>query len=336
MRTHMSGRLVAAALAVIALPASLAACGGSDKSSSSTSGAAAATTSTSSGGGKLIQLDAANKGKKVKIGSKNFTESIILGYIYGEALKKAGYSVSYDLNLGNEQVATRALKTKEIDAYPEYTGTALTSLLGVKPKDVPHDESAAYEQAKRLYESKYGFTALPQTPFTDSQALGMTAATAKKLGNPTKISDLKGKSQNLTIAGSTECFKRTDCALGFKTVYGLTFKKEIPIDVAQRHEVILKGKADLTVPFTTDGQIAANKEVVLKDDKHLFPPYNVTFVVRDPVFKSAGPDFEKVVANVQTGLTTPVMSELNSRVDLDKQQPLAVAEEYLKATGYVK
>jgi glycine betaine/choline ABC-type transport system substrate-binding protein len=336
MRTHMSGRLVAAALAAILLPAGLAACGSSDKSSSGTSGAAAATTGASSGGGQLIQYDAANKGKSLKIGSKNFTESIILGYIYGEALKKAGYTVKYDLNLGTEQVATRALKSHEIDGYPEYTGTALTSLLGVKPKDVPHDENAAYQEAKRLYESKYKFTALPQTPFTDSQALGMTAATAKKLGNPTKISDLKGKSQNLTLAGSAECFKRSDCALGFKQVYGLTFKKEIPIDVSQRHEVILKGKADLTVPFTTDGQIAANKEVVLKDDKHLFPPYNVTFVVRDDAFARLGPDLEKVVTTVQKGLTTPVMSELNSRVDLDKQQPLAVAGEYLKATGYVK
>ena len=110
MRTHMSGRLIAAALAVIVLPASLAACGSSDKSSSGTSGAAA--TATSSGGRELIQFDAANKGKTVKIGSKNFTESIILGYIYGEALKKAGYSVKYDLNLGNEQVATQGAQDR--------------------------------------------------------------------------------------------------------------------------------------------------------------------------------------------------------------------------------
>ena len=206
----------------------------------------------------------------------------------------------------------------------------MTALLGVDPKNVPKDENAAYQDAKKLYKSKFGFTALPQTPFTDSNALGMTKEKAAELGNPKKISDLKGKSQNLTIAASAECFKRTDCALGFKQVYGLTFKKEIKIDVAQRHEVILKKKADLTIPFTTDGAIAANKEVVLQDDKQLFPPYNVTFVLGPKGAAKLGPAGEKVIETVQKGLTTPVMSELNSRVDLDKEKPEDVAAEYLK------
>jgi glycine betaine/choline ABC-type transport system substrate-binding protein len=333
MRTHLSGRRVTAALAAIALPAALAACGGDTSSSGDTRSSAA---TTSAAAANAIRPNAANRGKTVTIGSKNFTESITMGYIYGEALKKAGYTVRYDLDLGREQVANRALRTGRIDAYPEYTGTALTALLGVKPKDVPRDETAAYTDAKRLYRRKFGFTALPQTPFSDSNALGMTAEKAKELGNPKTISDLKGKSQDLTLAASAECFKRTDCALGFKAVYGLTFKKKLAIDVADRHEVIVKRQADLTIPFTTDGQIAANREVILEDDKHLFPPYNVTFVIRDDSLRRLGPDLEKVVTKVQEGLTTPVMSELNSRVDLDKQQSLAVAGEYLKAAGYVR
>ena len=332
----MSGRLVSAALAAITT-VSLAACGSDSSSSSSSSTSDTGSGSSSSAdAGKAIQPNPANKGKKITIGSKNFTESIIIGRIYGQALKKAGYTVKYDLNLGLEQVATKAIQKGQIDGYPEYTGTALTALLGVDPKDVPKDETQAYEEAKKGYAKKYGFTAFPQTPFTDSNAVGMTAAKAKELGNPTKISDLKGKAQNLTIAASAECFKRTDCALGLKKVYGLTFKKQIPIDVSQRHEVILKKKADITIPFTTDGQIAANKEVVLEDDKDLFPPYNVTFVVKDTAAKRLGPDLEKVVTTVQKGLTTPVMSELNSRVDLDKQDPAKVASDYLREDGYVK
>lgn len=328
----MSGRLVAAALAAIT-SVSLAACGSSNDSSSSDKGSSGSGSATS---GKQIQADAANKGKKITIGSKNFTESIIIARIYGQALAKAGYSVKYDLNLGLEAVATKAMQKGQIDGYPEYTGTALTALLGVDPKDVPKDENEAYQKAKAGYEKKYKFTAFPQTPFTDANAVGMTAEKAKELGNPKKISDIKDDAPKLTIAASAECFKRTDCVLGLKKVYGITFKKQIPIDVAQRHEVILKKKADITVPFTTDGQIAANKEVVLQDDKHLFPPYNVTFVVKDSVAKRLGPNLEKIVTTVQRGLTTPVMSELNSRVDLDKQDPKKVAADYLREEGYVK
>ena len=100
--------------------------------------------------------------------------------------------------------------------------------------------------------------------------------------------------------------------------------------MAQRHEVILKKKADLTIPFTTDGAIAANKEVILEDDMNLFPPYNVTFVLSQKAAAKLGPAGEKVITTVQEGLTTEVMSELNSRVDLDKEKPEAVAAEYLK------
>lgn len=340
MRTHQSGRLVQAALAMIALvfALTLAACGGDDEATPSTPAASApASTATEApapaeepapAAGK-VQADPANKGKTITIGSKNFTESIIIGNIYGQALKEAGFTVKYDLNLGLENVANKAVEDGDIDGYPEYTGTALTALLGIKPKDVPKDEDAAYEQAKKLYKEKFDFVALPQTPFTDSNAVGMTKEKAAELGNPTKISDLKSKNRELSLAASAECFKRSDCALGLKEVYGLTFK-EIPIDVAQRHEVILTGKSDLTIPFTTDGAIAANEEVVLEDDKDLFPPYNVTFVLSQKAADKLGPAGQEVITTVQEGLTTKVMSELNSRVDLDKEKPEDVAAEYLK------
>lgn len=329
MRTHQSGRLVQAALAMIALVLAfaLSACGEDEETTASTP--AAESEAAAPAEGKIQPIEGA-KGKTIKIGSKNFTESIILGNIYGMALKEAGFTVDYDLNLGLENIANKAIEEGQIDGYPEYTGTALTALLGVDPKDVPKDEDAAYEQAKELYKEKFGFVALKQTPFTDSNALGMTKEKAAELGNPTKISDLKGKSQDLTIAASAECFKRTDCALGFEQVYGLKFKKEIPIDVAQRHEVILSGKADLTIPFTTDGAIAANEEVILEDDLDLFPPYNVTFVMSQEAADRLGPEGQKVIETVQEGLTTEVMSELNSRVDLDKEKAEDVAAEYLK------
>ena len=118
-------------------------------------------------------------------------------------------------------------------------------------------------------------------------------------------------------------------------MYGLHFKRFIPVDLAKRHQVLTQGQADVSLVFTTDGQIKADKLVLLADDKKLFPPYNATLVVRDATLRRAGPDFAKVVAQVQKGLTTPVMQELNSRVDLDKETPGRVASQYLREAGFI-
>src|SRR3954451_13311916 len=215
--------------------------------------------------------------------------------------------------------------------YPEYTGTVVTSFCGVKPEDESHDADEAYGQAKDCM-AKQKITALPQTPYTNSNGFAVTQATAKKLGVKT-LSDLKGKSQNLVISGGPECRQRPDCLVGLEKTYGLKFKKFLSIDLAKRHEGITNGQADVGLVFTTDGQIAADKLVVLQDDKHLFPPYNATLLVRDDVLK-AHPGMDKVIEQIQGGLTDAVMQELNSRVDLDKQKPEDVAKQYLTESAY--
>ncbi|WP_187368847.1 glycine betaine ABC transporter substrate-binding protein [Baekduia soli] len=335
---HMRSRSVLAAVATVVLAFGLAACGSSDNSSSNDSGSGTSTpaTTTSTDNGKLIQSNPENGSKPtITIGSKNFTEEFILGEIYAQALQAAGYKVKKQLNLGSEQIALKALKAGRVDAYPEYTGTVLTSFCKVKDKAVPHDETAAYDQAKACM-AKEGITALPHTPFTDSNGFAVTQATAQKLGGITKLSDLKAKASTLTVSGPPECQQRTDCLLGLESVYGLKFKKFLSIDLAKRHEVIKNGQSDVGEVFTTDGQIKADNLVLLQDDKQLFPPYNVTLLASTKVADAAGPDFAKVVSSVNEGLTTPVMQELNSRVDLDKQTPAAVAGEYLKEAGYLK
>jgi len=321
-------RNIAAALAALIAAVGVAACGSSSDNT---------TESTSSGGSKsaqVIQSNPANKKVTVTIGSKNFTEEFILGNIYAQALKAAGYNVKTQLNLGSEQIALKALKSGQINAYPEYTGTALTSFFKVKTADIPADPTKAYDQTKAEF-TKEGITALPPTPFTDSNAVAVTPATAKKLSLK-NISDLKAKAGTLTLAGPPECRQREDCLLGLQQTYGLKFKSFTPVDPSLRHEVLQKGQADASIVFTTDGQIKANKEVVLGDDQNIFPPYNITLLVNDKVLQKAGPDFAKTVALVQKGMTTPVMQELNSRVDLDKQKPAAVATEYLKESGYIQ
>jgi glycine betaine/choline ABC-type transport system substrate-binding protein/ABC-type proline/glycine betaine transport system permease subunit len=325
MRKAMA--LVGAALAMLVL----AACG----SSNDNKGTGATSTSTA-GTGKLIQSNPANASKPtITMGSKNFTEEFILGEIYAQSLQAAGYKVKRQLNLGSEQIAYKALRAGRVDAYPEYTGTALTSFYNVSTAKVPKNPQQAYAQTK-ADAAKQGVTAFAPTPFTDSNGFAMTRAGAQKAGGATKLSDLSGKASSLVLAGPPECRQRLDCKLGLEKVYGLHFKRFIPVDLAKRHEVLTTGQADVSLVFTTDGQIKTDNLVLLRDDKKLFPPYNVTLLTRSAAAKAAGPDFQRVVEQVQRGLTTQVMQELNSRVDLDKQKPAAVAHQYLTESGYLK
>ena len=318
-------------LAVVIASLVLAACGSSNDNSTSSS---AAGSGTSSSGGNTISSNSANGSKTVTIGSKNFTEEFILGQIYAQALKAAGYNVKTQLNLGSEQIAYKAVKSGQVDAYPEYTGTALTSFFNKKATDVPRDEQQAYNQAKAGF-AKAGLTALPPTPFTDSNGVGMLKTKADQLGIKT-LSDLAKQSSKLTLYGPPECRQRPDCLLGLQDVYKAKFKKFVPIDPSLRHTVLDKGQADSAIVFTTDGQLAQGKELLLEDDQHMFPPYNVTLVFKADKLKALGPDAAKTIALVQKGLTTEAMQELNSRVDIDKQTPAQVAKAYLTESGYLK
>ena len=275
----------------------------------------------------------ANAATTLTIASKNFTEEFILAEIYAQALAAGGYKVRKRLNLGPEKIAFRAVKAGKVDAYPEYTGTALTTFFGVRTDDIPKDEQQAYDQARKSFAGEH-LIALPPTPFTDSNAVGMTQARAQELGIET-ISDLKAKASRLTLSGSKECRVRLDCKLGLEQVYGLKFKHYRVTELADRHSVLTTARADVSIVFSTDGQIAADDLLVLEDDRKLFPPYNVSLIVNDKAAKAAGSDLPKIVSQVQQDLSTKVMQELNSRVDLDKDKPAAVARAYLEQFGYV-
>jgi len=316
-------RYAAALIAVLLSALALGACGDDDdEGESSTTGGDTAG---------QIQRNEANSELIIAVGSKNFTEQKVLGEIYAQGLEAAGFRVEKQLNLGDEQTALKALKSGDIQAYPEYTGTALLSFFGVKANEIPKDPAEAYEDARAGFK-KEGLVAYEPTPFTSSNEVGLTKDTAEELG-VTTISDLAEHDQDMTLYGSPECRQRTDCLLGLQEVYGLDFKKFVPIDIALRHEVLTSGKADASIVFTTDPQIQREGFVLLEDDKGMFPPYNSTFVVRGETNAVAGEELEKVIAQVQEGLTAEVMQELNARVDLDKKTPEEVAGEYLQESG---
>jgi glycine betaine/choline ABC-type transport system substrate-binding protein len=311
-------------LLALALSLGVVACGSSDDSTSSSEGA---------GGGGAIASNPENGKVKLTIGSKNFPEQEILGEIYAQALKAAGYKVKSDLNLGSETVARQAVKSGAVSGYPEYASTALTSFFGVEPEEVPAGATPAYEKAKAEFK-KEGLTAFPPTPFASANAVGTTTKFAEE--ELETVSDLEGKSESMSLYGSPECRQRIDCLAGLEKYYGLKFKSFHPVDIALRYKVLEKGQADLSILFTTDPQLSAEKDkfVILEDDKEVFPAGNVIFVTKQSTAEKAGPDYETTIVEVQKGLTLEVMQELDARVELEKQTPKEAAAAYLKSAGY--
>jgi len=280
-----------------------------------------------------IQRDPANAKVALTIGSKNFTEQKVLGEIYAQGLEAAGYTIKTHLGLGDQDMALAALKADEVSAYPEYTGTALIAFFHERADAVPKDPQQAYEEVKRNFAAE-GMVAFPPTPFTSANEVAVTATTAAKLGLR-NISDLQGKAKKLVLAGAPECRERLDCLAGLEQVYGLSFRKFTPVKVGQRHEVLSSGRADVSIVFTTDPQIQREKEVLLEDDRGMFPPYNSTLVMKQATADAAGPDLPRVLQVIQEQLTDENMQELNARVDLDKKEPAEVAREYLSETGLI-
>ena len=333
MRTNSRLRAMFALFAIALIALGVAACGSDDSTSSTADVTDKGSTDTPD---VTTIVDNPDNGKvKLTIGSKNFTEQYILGEIYAQGLEAAGYDVDTDLNLGSETIALKALQDGEISGYPEYTSTALTSFFKAKPEDVPGDAQQAYEDSKEDF-AKLGLETFPPTPFSSANAVGLLTETADDLGVKT-ISDLEGKSEDLTLAGSPECRQRIDCLLGLQENYGLEFGEFTPIDIALRYQVLDKGDADLSILFTTDAQLFTDpdKYTILEDDKGVLPAGNVLFIADEKTVKEAGPDFAKTIEDVQTGLTLQTMQELNARVDVDKEKPADVAHQYLSELGYI-
>jgi glycine betaine/choline ABC-type transport system substrate-binding protein len=330
--TH-SLRAVLALLTALVLALTVSACGGDDEEEPAGGNNSAEQSGGEQAGGKLIQKDSANAGKTFTVGSKNFAEQYILGEIYAQALEAAGFTVRKQLDLGSEQIAYKSLRNARIDAYPEYSGTALTSFYRVKTDEIPRDANESYEQLKAAA-AKDKITALPQTPFQNTFVITSTKETAEKLGNPKTLTEVAEKAgSSMSVSGFPECRQRSDCLLGLKSVYKWSPKF---VSSQGKFEDLDQKQSDFTFGFGTDGELALDKYATYEDDKQLFPPYYITFLVGEKGMQTLGQGGQEVIQRVQEPLTEEVMQELNSRVTLDKQEPERVAQSYLKEAGFTK
>lgn len=291
----------ARALALIGATASLAACGGG-----------------------------ADGKHPIAVGSKDFTEELILAEMYALILEQNGFTVTRKLNLGGTQVAMAALQRGDIDLYPEYTGTALLTQLKVTPSK---DAAANYETVKAYYDSHYKLTWLDAAPFNDTQALATTQAISRKYGIKT-LSDLSKAAPQLRLGAIPEFVKRADALPGLRKAYGGFAFKDIKIfTIGLKYKALASGNVDVVVAFGTDGQIEVDKLVVFEDDKHFWPSYQVAPVVRNELLATY-PSIATHLNKLAPLLTDSIMRGLNAQVDGARKEPKDVAAEFLKTHGF--
>jgi osmoprotectant transport system substrate-binding protein len=270
--------------------------------------------------------DGAASDRTVTIGSKNFTEAVILGELYRQALEARGYTVELKSSIGSTEIIDRALTSGEIDMYPEYTGTMLTVVFG---EDEPQESAeSTYDRAKELYEEK-GFTLFEMTPFSDSDALAVTAEYAEE-NDLESIGDLAGLG-TFKLGGQPEFETRLQGLVGVKEKYGIEDVTFVPFTGISPYEALDQGAVDVAAIFSTDPPLASGDYVVLEDPEANFGFQNVAPVVSQELADDLGDDFRETIDAVSEQLTEDAIIAMNSAVAIDQRPADEVAREFLEA-----
>ena len=284
----------------------------------------------------------------VRIGSKDFTEQLILGEMYALLLENAGIATETRLNLGGTQVAQEALLAGEIDLYPEYTGTGLTVVLGIDIASVtsgtpvagaatPTSEAVSVDQqvydiVSEEYLEQFDLVWLDESAFNNTQALAVKRAFAEEQG-VTTISQLAAVAGDLTIVAPSDFVERPDGLQGLEDFYGLAFGNVLSVAPGIRYQALDEDQAQVVLAFGTDGQVAGLDLVLLEDDLGLWPPYHVAPVVRNETL-TANPGIADALNPIAPLLTDQAMSALNWQVDgPDGLEPAEVARTFLEEQG---
>jgi osmoprotectant transport system substrate-binding protein len=288
------------------------------------------------GGGTSGNVDLSDA--NITVGSKEFTEQLVLGQIAIQVLENAGATVEDQTRLAGSVAARKALTSGQIDMYWEYTGTGWITYLGhTKPIDNSHKQ---YEAVAKEDLKKNGIEWLPPAPANNTYALAVSSENQKKLGVKT-LSDLKPLVQKqpdeATVCAASEFLSRDDGLPGMEKAYGFQFPKGNISELAEGpiYEAIDKGdKCNFGEVFATDGRIANLDLKVLEDDKSFFPIYNPSLTVNEKLMKQY-PQIKKIFAPISKKLTTEELQKLNAKVDVQGQLEDQVAEEWLKENGFI-
>jgi osmoprotectant transport system substrate-binding protein len=276
----------------------------------------------------------ASSGPSLTVGSKNFTEQVVLGELYAQVLEASDFDVNRKLDLGNVTTLDQALQSGEITMYPEYTGTSLVQALGEEDADYPNPQ-ATYDAAEEGYESRDpAATLLASVDFNNTYGITVPKDVAKEYDLET-VADLAEVSDELTLASFGECQENPACFPNIKDNYDINFKDVTVVDsLGLRYQALKQGDAQAAIGFTTDAQLLSDDLVVLDEEKDIWPYYYATPVIDQSYFEEH-PKVADIVNPVSKSLGVNDIRDLNGRVDLDNEDAEDVAEDYLRENGFL-
>jgi osmoprotectant transport system substrate-binding protein len=265
-------------------------------------------------------------GKSLTVGvSGAFTENVLVAEMYSQVLENCGYSISKKLDIGSREISDAALEKGDIDIKPEYLSSELAF---VDPSAPASGDPAAVAAKLRPLLADKGIALLDYSPAADQNVFVVTGDTASKYNLET-VDDLASVAGQLTLGGPPECPKRPFCAIGLKKVYGVTFGDFKALDTGgpETVQALDAGAIDVGLLFSTNPIIQSKGWVVLKDDKHLQSADNIAPVVKQ---SSVDDTIKNALDKVSQALTTDELTQLISRVDVDREDASDVATSFLQ------
>ncbi len=269
--------------------------------------------------------------RPVVVASKPFAESYLLAEVFAQLLESRGYTVDRRLGLGSTEVVLQAVRSGDVDVYPEYTGTGLLAVLGEAPRGSSEE---VFERVAREFEDRWGIRWLPSLGFENTYAVSVRTDTAEKLQLRT-LSDLVGAAPGLTAGFSPDFLGRHDGLPGLAEAYGLTFREVRSLLQAVKYEALRTGSVDVVDAYSTDGRLAGGQGVILEDDLGFFPPYDAAPVLGSSIVQDS-PGVADVLGELEGTLDEVSMREWNRRLEVDREPVHRVAAALLQELGLVE
>lgn len=268
----------------------------------------------------------------ITVGSKDYSENILLGEMMAQLIEaKTDLKVNRKLNLGGTFVNFNAIQNKQIDLYPEYTGTALTAELKM---DVINDPVESYRVVRDEMAKRWDIIWLEPFGFNNTYTLAVTAEVQERYNLET-YSDVIPIADRLVFGAEHEFFDRQDGFDGLVAHYGLAFKGEpMKLNTSLKYQAIGRGEMDITDAFSTDGPIKQYDLRILEDDKHFFPPYHAAPIIRGDVLEKH-PEVGEALSLLAGMIDDETMGELNYLVDVKGEAAEVVAANFLSSLGLV-
>jgi len=269
-------------------------------------------------------------GETLVVGSKNFTEQIVLAELFAQEIEaRSALHVERRLNLGGTFICHDALVSGKIDLYPEYTGTALTAVLN---DPLQKDPAEVFRRVQEEYRARFNVEVMPPLGFNNTFAMVVRDEDADKL-HLRRISDLAPYAPKWRAGFGYEFMERPDGYRGWIAAYGLHFAGEPRIlDLGLLYRALSDKQVDLVAGNSTDGVIASLHMVVLEDDLHYFPPYEAVPLVRRATLEKH-PEVRDAIGMLAGKISVDEMRQMNYAVDGEHRDPADVVREFRKAKG---